>query len=741
MASSSILDKGQLSFTVESRILRELGERLVKQPDVALLELIKNAYDADATLCTIEFDSQRLLRIADNGLGITFERFRDAWMRIGTSSKEQLTFSHRFDRVITGEKGIGRFSVRFLGRHLKLESIAFDQKRKMHTRLIAEFDWPKFDLNEDLGKIAVPYRLEAAAANVATGTTLIISDLRTETAKLDFRRVRTGSLGVLSPLKSLFTITTNQAVDSARTDIDPGFQLSIINEGSRAAEEDVATTILENFVLRATVKLEGNKLSMKIYRRSESKPYLSVSDTYRNNIQKLNADIRFFPYRTGTFTGLPVDGRAARSWLTENCGVAIFDRNFRVLPYGTSGDDWLQLQADAVRSERNPQSPISAKHFPMTPKEKTETSQNWMLRLPENHQLVGIVQVEGRRSEDSIVDDSGLIASADREGFVGNETFKQLFEVVRGAVEAIAFADKKIQLAEQAAAQRALIANLRRETKAAIAEVQSNPNIAATDKAKIVTALAKTQELAEGQEKSARERERQLEIMSLLGVVAGFMTHEFGAALKELQDAHRELSVLAKAHPKMSASSEALGKHIVSLREFVTYSSGYIQGTKTAPEKPYPVRPRLQQVKRVFGKYAEERGIEVEISAETDLMAPLVPASLYNGLALNLYTNALKAVVARTGKEPGKIAMRAWSDDRWHYLEVSDNGVGIPSALHERVFDPLFTTTESNRDPLGSGMGLGLALVRRGSEAFDGKADIVDAPPGFSTCVRIRLPA
>jgi signal transduction histidine kinase len=145
-------------------------------------------------------------------------------------------------------------------------------------------------------------------------------------------------------------------------------------------------------------------------------------------------------------------------------------------------------------------------------------------------------------------------------------------------------------------------------------------------------------------------------------------------------------------------------------------------------------------VKRVFGKYAEDRNISVEITAETSLVAPLVPASLYNGIALNLYTNALKAVTAKASVDPGQIAFRAWNGHRWHYLQVSDNGVGIPAVLKDRVFDPLFTTTDSRRDPLGSGMGLGLALVRRASEAFGGRADLVAPPPNFATCVQVRLP-
>ncbi|MFP3354889.1 hypothetical protein R0K04_26410, partial [Pseudoalteromonas sp. SIMBA_153] len=51
-----LLEEGEIPFSIESRIVRELGERLVKRPEVALLELIKNAHDADAATCTVDYD-------------------------------------------------------------------------------------------------------------------------------------------------------------------------------------------------------------------------------------------------------------------------------------------------------------------------------------------------------------------------------------------------------------------------------------------------------------------------------------------------------------------------------------------------------------------------------------------------------------------------------------------------------------------------------------------------------------
>ena len=76
-----------LTFSVESRLLRELGERLVKEPEVAIVELIKNAYDADAETCEVLADIPKSIVIKDNGHGMTLEEFTSGWMRIGTSSK------------------------------------------------------------------------------------------------------------------------------------------------------------------------------------------------------------------------------------------------------------------------------------------------------------------------------------------------------------------------------------------------------------------------------------------------------------------------------------------------------------------------------------------------------------------------------------------------------------------------------------------------------------------------------
>jgi signal transduction histidine kinase len=527
---------------------------------------------------------------------------------------------------------------------------------------------------------------------------------------------------------------------------DPGFSLELEEHHASDDEEeagetlDVAAEVLNAYVLRAVLELTGDRLLISVYSRDNEEPEIQIADQVKNLTGRVFADIRFFPKRAGTFQNLTVNGTRARGWIKQHFGVAVFDRSFRMYPYGTAGDDWLHLSEDTAKNQRNPRSSVAQTHLKMDEPTRQSTTENYMLLLPYPEQLVGVVQVEGQRNREQGDKPTGLVVSADREGFLHNEAYAQLEDFVRGAIEAMAYVDRNLQMKRKAEEQRLALANLRRETRNAIREIEKNPNISAQVKHNLVRSLTNTQKSADTVSQIAKERESSLEIMSLLGIVAGFMTHEFGTALDELERAHDRLAKLAKKDPSLREDATLLASRIVNLRDFVTYSQGYIQGTSQRPTKPYAVKPRIQQVIRVFGKYASERGVSVSVEIDDELLAPLVPVSLYNGVALNLYTNSLKSITAKTGKGKKEITFRAWDDKQWQILEVSDTGVGIPSALSSRIFDPLFTTTGDNRDPLGSGMGLGLSLVRRSVEAFGGKVDLVEPPPGFATCFRVRLP-
>lgn len=117
--NSPEVERGRAPFTVDSALLRELGERLVGKPHIALAELVKNSYDADAAHVDILFEED-YIEIVDNGNGMSFDDFKNFWMRVGSPHKQDQQHSEILKRPLTGSKGIGRLAVQFLARRIDI---------------------------------------------------------------------------------------------------------------------------------------------------------------------------------------------------------------------------------------------------------------------------------------------------------------------------------------------------------------------------------------------------------------------------------------------------------------------------------------------------------------------------------------------------------------------------------------------------------------------------------------------
>jgi signal transduction histidine kinase len=177
-----------------------------------------------------------------------------------------------------------------------------------------------------------------------------------------------------------------------------------------------------------------------------------------------------------------------------------------------------------------------------------------------------------------------------------------------------------------------------------------------------------------------------------------------------------------------------------SFKAHVDYTSLFVDSMHRKDAGSFKARPQVDRILETFGSFARDRHLECsnEVADDARVIGP--PIAAYSGVLLNLYTNALKAVLAREGgAEPPQVVFRGWNEPRMHVIEVMDKGIGIPAELRERIFDPLFTTTSSVSNPLGSGMGLGLSLVREVVNHSGGKLRLVDAPAGFATCFRAEF--
>src|SRR5579864_1575243 len=115
-------------FSVDTKLFRELGELLVGRESIALAELIKNAYDADAMEVrlygeNLDDPDHGLIQISDDGIGMSDEEFRNGYLRIaGRTRTSGDPRSRRFKRRYTGAKGVGRLAAHKLATLLKIQS-------------------------------------------------------------------------------------------------------------------------------------------------------------------------------------------------------------------------------------------------------------------------------------------------------------------------------------------------------------------------------------------------------------------------------------------------------------------------------------------------------------------------------------------------------------------------------------------------------------------------------------------
>lgn len=168
---------GEISFKFTSRFSQLIGRNLISNPVVAVSELVKNSYDADADNISVEFQDllsdMSILKIADDGEGMSFEDVTTKWMMVGTDNKVHDPFSRKGRRKL-GEKGIGRFSVERLAKRLKLISTKLGDDFAISFSI----DWDRYETYD--GEFSnLKHEVIKIPCNINQhGTTLFLEELR-----------------------------------------------------------------------------------------------------------------------------------------------------------------------------------------------------------------------------------------------------------------------------------------------------------------------------------------------------------------------------------------------------------------------------------------------------------------------------------------------------------------------------------------------------------------------------------
>ena len=223
-----------VQLQANSALLRELGERLVGQPQIVLAELIKNANDADATHYTI-FIEEDEITVTDNGHGMTRKEFLDHWMIIGTRHKQERGQSPHLGRNVTASKGVGRLSAQFLAHKLEIITVPCKRYTKQLRALV---DWDEAIDAGQLTEAEALYKIEPRDLSFPRGkpygTRVVMRELKQNCEKKDIQDLGRQLWMIQSPIRE-YEVLDNDLEDAKEFQIEmssviPGVQDTFDNQ-------------------------------------------------------------------------------------------------------------------------------------------------------------------------------------------------------------------------------------------------------------------------------------------------------------------------------------------------------------------------------------------------------------------------------------------------------------------------------------------------------------------------------
>lgn len=683
--------RGSTPFRPQARLIRMLGEELISDEVMALLEMVKNAYDADARRVVIRLqhtDNSDSIEILDDGDGMDLETILRAWLEPATRQKRGGRWKRRtaLGRFPLGEKGVGRFAADKLGADLVLITRA----RGAPNEVVLRVSWGLFEADgyldevESHWEVRPPEHFEGASH----GTLIRIGNLRASWNAALLERVHDGLARLISP----------------NTDAN---DFAIILDCTSFPEFSGQVT---NRVLnRAAYRLQG---------QVDSEGLLHFNDaTGTHSIVDLRAKMPDQFWGENGLLRLPLCGpfgialhawdldlmglrragmdRTMRQILKQWSGVSIYRDRFRVLPYGEKDDDWLELNQRRVN--------------------------NPTLRLS-NNQIIGIIEITQHDNPD-------LRDRTSREGMIDTAAFTDLKQLVLGALsyleETRFVARRPVQeLEEPVALEEDPVLRL-------VRQVESHDG--GTGIRAVLTEIERTYRATIADFQS---REENLLRLAGLGVAAERMTQDIAATITSatvLVDILRNRAgTLHDPGQSFQEPLRQIGRLLISLENQLDILTPLSASSPDGHEH-VDLRSVVQDAAQVFGQRFRQAGIVVTV---TENAAPSVYAQYGHIMqaVLALFDNAvywLRSVPSDTKRQ---IRVHLWASRKRGGLILADNGPGISPRIAKLIFEPSYST---RRD----GLGLGLFIVRTLVQRYEGTVELLEKDrllPGAN--LRLQFP-
>jgi hypothetical protein len=427
-------------FTVDTHVFRELGELLVGRDSTALIELIKNSYDADATDVVVFGENlgdleQGLIVVADNGIGMDARVFAEGFLRIASRTKDiGDRRSTRFNRRYTGAKGIGRLAAHKLARLLEVESLTATNGSAVDG-VVAKIDWDRIEQQETLDQVAGTDAItvdEVHPTNAKeTGTKISLRRLRRRWTQIEHGRFLE-EIQSFAPPRPLIeplppAVVAHPLLFHTPTLRDAGEEAAFIVrlEGDLAPPDDywAAAVAAANWIIEIDASSKPGRVAYCIAPTRRTLEDVGGVETRRFRMAHPGGPSGpLFQARILLRTGLMAGGESVRAWSGRAHGIRVFMEGFRVLPYGEPRNDWLGLDRDyAERSSDFLGKDIAKALLPALP--PSADDRPGLLHLPNKNYFGGVfLTQQGAPS---------LRLLVNREGFVPDTPYEQLVRIVR----------------------------------------------------------------------------------------------------------------------------------------------------------------------------------------------------------------------------------------------------------------------------------------------------------------------
>lgn len=704
----------------KARLLRTLGNDLISSDKVAIIELVKNAFDADASIALIRFigplkKGLGRIEVWDDGHGMTAETLQDSWLNIATDMKKKNPKSKQGRRVL-GEKGIGRLAAARLGDEMLLTS---RMKNKDEVQVL--IDWSEFDQDVYLDEVEVDWDVDTPdifsnyglfsdlldslnldSQNKGHGTAIEIERLTREWQKKDVLELRTSLARLIRPrpnFKQNNSIThPDFLIYLDFVDVDDDI-VELAGEISSPPELNVP-----HYTLCGNVDSEGyaqmhytqtyppvsKNIERNIWKDKnitpQSGPFDFEINVWDRESDAIKRTINDIDKTTPNAVGL----KNFRDALSDVAGISIYRDGFRVLPFGEPGDDWLGLDLRRVQA---PTKRVS------------------------NNQVVGHLFI-GADTNSELKDQSN------REGILSGPAYTDLQTLtiaILTEIENRRYTARRHN--KKSSKDESRLARLFSLDEVHDAVIKSYPS----DRNLIKIIQQKEKSINDGVNRVQRVLS-QYSRLATLGTLIDQLIHDGVTTLSSLKNHNRWGVKILKNTNKLAEDRISLS---ISDFDVVTEQANLLDdffkrlapfgGRKRGRPRNVDIQDIVTRAIDTLRQQAEDNEVTI-LSTCPSLLTKIDDAELL-AVLINLINNAIYWASQQPKEEiERKVVVDADYDDGQSSLtiRVSDSGPGVPEEYQDSIFDPYFSTK-----PDGVGLGLTIAggIVR---EIYDGSLSLVD---------------